>query len=145
MQLTEHFADTELGVAGCEERLIANASNLCAQILEPLRARYGPVLVHDGYRDPSHNARVGGKPASFHLFDCGRAAADASIGSPMRIAFDWMRLESGLPFDKVILETNAFGVPECIHVQIDSLNAPRREAYIGKTGAATNYTPMEVR
>lgn len=145
MQLTEHFSDAELGVLGCEERLIANASNLCAQLLEPIREYCGAVHVNCGYRDPSHNARVGGKAASFHLFAGGRAAADITVRVALPAAFDWIRLESGLKFDKVILETNEAGDPRCIHLQIDSLNAPRREAYIGETGNADDYRPMEVR
>ena len=130
MQLTEHFADTELGVAGCEQRLLSNATNLCVEVLEPIRAKFGPVDVHDGYRDAGHNMRVGGKPTSYHLFDDGRAAADvqAMAGSYQEL-FDWIRLESGLLFDKVILEVNAVGVPACVHVQVDLMNAARRLAY----------------
>jgi len=75
-QLTEHFEDHELGVEGCEARLVLNAKYLCSQILEPIRAKFGPVHVHDGYRDPGHNAAVGGKTESFHLFIDGHAAAD---------------------------------------------------------------------
>jgi len=140
-QLTEHFEDHELGVEGCEGRLIDNATFLCSQILEPIRAKFGPVHVHDGYRDPGHNAAVGGKTASFHLFTDGHAAADIDALPTVSIPalFDWLRLESGLKFDKVILETNAKDVPACVHIQIDRLNPPRRQAFIGHTGAATHY------
>lgn len=146
MQLTEHFADAELGVAGCEERVVVNARYLCMQVLEPLRAKFGPINVHDGYRDPQHNARVGGKQASFHLFEDGRAAADVSsrIATCSEI-FDWLRLESGLPFDKVILERDKAGYAACVHIQIDMLNAPRREAFTGSTGAGMQYARVEVK
>jgi len=33
----------------------------------------------------------------------------------------------------VILETNAKNVPACVHIQIDRLNPPRRQAFIGHT------------
>jgi hypothetical protein len=144
-QLTEHFADNELGVQGAEQRLIDNATFLCKEVLEPIHAQFGTVSVHDGYRDPGHNARVGGKTASFHLFAEGRAAADVNSVCTLTMLFDWLRLASHLPFDKVILETNAANVPACVHIQIDRLNPPRRQAYIGHTGAATKYTPAEVR
>ena len=75
-QLTEHFEDQELGVEGCDQRHLDNAKFLCEQVLEPIRAKFGPVHVHDGYRDPGHNAAVGGKTESFHLFIDGHAAAD---------------------------------------------------------------------
>jgi hypothetical protein len=145
-QLTEHFSEAELGVAGCEERLIDNARYICTELLEPLRERFGPIIVHDGYRDPAHNARVGGKEASFHLFEGGKSAADVSspaVANQTEV-FDWIRLESGLPFDKVILETNPQGVASTVHLQIDSEAAPRRQAFTGLTGAGEVYTRVQV-
>lgn len=146
MQLTEHFSDAELGVCGCSEQLIAQATFLCESILEPVRKQFGPVAVHDGYRDVEHNARVGGKVTSFHLFADGRAAADISVpGFACPDLFDWIRLESGLPFDKAILETDAAGFAATVHLQVDMGNRPRRLAYTGSTGAGTAYVPAEVR
>lgn len=145
--LTEHFSQQELGVFGCDQRLIDNAAALCTYLLEPIRAHFGaPVRIHDGYRDARHNARVGGKAASFHLFDDTQAAADFDVVQmDLRSTFDWIRLASGLPFDKVILELGANEQPATVHIQFDRVAAPRREAYIGHTGAATVYTPVEVR
>lgn len=136
MQLTQHFSQAELGVAATEQRLIDNATFLCQEVLEHVRAMFGPVRVHDGYRDPGHNARVGGKTASFHLSTDGHAAADIDAqGCSITRLFDWLRLESGLHFNKVILETNAQNVPACVHIQIDRFNRPRRQAFIGHTGS----------
>lgn len=145
MQLTPHFADTELGVAGANAQLVANATYICQQLLEPIRAQFGPVHVHDGYRPPAHNSAVGGKPTSYHLFTGTQSAADIdALPTDYQTVFDWIRLQSGLPFDKVILESNADGSPACIHLQIDSAVAPRRLAYTGSTGAGTVYTPVQV-
>lgn len=139
-QLTAHSEDHELGVAGCDTRHLDNAKFLCEQVLEPIRAKFGPVHVHDGYRDPGHNAAVDGKTQSFHLFIDGHAAADVDALPAVSIPalLDWLRLESGLAFDKVILETNSRDVPACVHIQIDRLNPPRRQAFIGHTGTATS-------
>ena len=146
MQLTEHFQDTELGVAGCEQRLIDNATFICAKLLEPIRATFGPVKVHDGYRSPDHNMRVGGKPTSWHQFNGTQSAADIDVlPVPFQECFDWLRLESGLPFDKVIMEMGPSGAPATIHLQIDSAANSRRLAYVGSTGAGTVYTPVEVK
>lgn len=148
MELTEHFTYEELGLtfpAG-DSRLVENALFLCRQLLEPIRAHFGAVIVNDGYRAPGHNASVGGKPTSYHLFTDGRAAADIKLaGAGLPEAFDWIRLESALPFDKVILEAAAGGDPRCIHLQIDRLNPPRRQAFTGSTGAGTVYPEVEVR
>ena len=145
MKLTEHFSDTELGVAGCSDQIIANATELCVKILEPIRAQFGPVAVHDGYRDAAHNARVGGKPDSQHLYLDQNSAADISCpSSGLSEVFDWIRLESELPFDEVILEYSG-GVPACVHVSYNgSLTNERREALTGQTGAGKVYTPVKV-
>lgn len=146
MQLTEHFSNAELGVEDASEQLVANAMYICQQLLEPIRAKFGPVKVHDGYRSPEHNAAVGGKPTSYHQFAGTQSAADIDVlPTDYHAAFDWIRLESGLPFDKVILEANSAGQPAAIHLQIDSAVPPRRLAYTGSTGAGKAYTPVEVK
>ena len=145
MQLTEHFMDTEMGVAGCEAALVLNAAYLCRIVLEPLRAKFGAIVVHDGYRDPGHNNRVGGKPASFHLFEGGKAAADVSSPTVAnRTMFDWLRLERGLSFDKVILEYDEHGFAATVHIQVDQNNLPRRQAFTGSTGNADDYVAQQV-
>ena len=145
MDLTQHFSDFELGVAGQESRLLTSAQFLCAKLLEPIRAQFGPVCIHDGYRSPDHNAAVGGKPTSWHQFNGTESAADFDCPeASYQTVFDWIRLSSGLPFDKVILESNSAGELRCIHIQVDSQNPPRRQAYTGSTGAGTSYTAVQV-
>jgi len=147
MQLTEHFADTELGVAGCEDRLIANATALCEKILEPIRAQFGPITIDDGYRDLGHNGRVGGVSDSQHLYEAGNSAADIRPlnTSDIPSVFDWIRLESHLLFDQLILEYSSAGVAACIHVSYDSgKTAQRRQALIGETNGQSGYTHATV-
>ena len=145
MNLTEHFKDVELGVAGVDPRIIDNAQYLCQVLLEPIRARFQhPVRIHDGYRDAEHNARVGGKPDSWHLYEGTRAACDFDVfGVTLKDTFEWLRLQSELPFDKVILESSQ-QVPKTIHIQIDRVAGPRRLAYTGSIGDGTIYTPVFV-
>jgi zinc D-Ala-D-Ala carboxypeptidase len=148
MQLSPNFSDKEMGVIGCDQRIIDNATYICITLLEPIRQHFGrPVNIHDGYRDPGHNDRVGGKPGSFHLFDGGHAAADIDVGGDTeptyRQVFDWIRLESKLPFDKVILEHNDKGEDAVVHLQIDRNNQPCRQAYVGGTGASQQYTLVQ--
>jgi|SRR5208337_1184452 len=148
MQLSPHFTDTELGVVGAEQRILDNAIFLCINLLEPIRQHFGrPLNIHDGYRNPAHNAAVGGKVASFHLFAGGQAAADFDVGGDTlptyRQVFDWLRLESKLPFDKVILEHNTIGEDATVHIQVDRNNPPRREAFVGGTGDSQQYTLVQ--
>ena len=77
----------------------------------------------------------------------------------MQVLFDWLRLESKLPFDKVILENVCLfrlptrpnceaevpaSVPAFISRSTDSTH-PGVRRFIGHTGAATVYTPVEVK
>ena len=144
-RLTVHFTELELGVEGCDARVKANARYLCEKILEPIRAEFGlPVFVTSGYRSPEHNAQVGGKGKSFHLYQGDRCAADFKvIGVAVQETFDWLRLHSGLPFDKVILEYQD-GEPRIIHVQAMVKTEPRRLAYVGETGGAREYAQVDV-
>jgi hypothetical protein len=146
MKLSEHFSAEELGVSGAFTGAVENARVLCERVLERVRERFGKqVVVHCGMRSVQHNTAVGGKAHSWHLFEGGKAAADFHVaGEDMRRVFNWMRLESDLPFDKVILESSADGTPACIHVQMDRLAEPRRLAYTGSTGAGTIYRPEVV-
>lgn len=103
--LTAHYSVAELGLTDADERQVGCGRVLCQEVLEPMRSALGPQRVSSGYRPPAHNLEVGGKPGSFHLFNDGRCAVDlvplnVSVGG----AFDWLRLDSGLAFDKGILE-----------------------------------------
>jgi uncharacterized protein YcbK (DUF882 family) len=43
--------------------------DLVAELLDPLRSRFGRTTVTSGYRSPEHNAAVGGAPRSFHRYE----------------------------------------------------------------------------
>ena len=63
---------------------------LCRKYLEPLRAKYGTVKVHSGFRTKAYNAKVGGASKSYHIYtdhDGNDQAADVSCarGKPS----DW--------------------------------------------------------
>jgi hypothetical protein len=120
--LSEHFTWAELNVADAEERIQQNAEFLAQTILEPMRAQWGPLRITSGYRAPEHNSAVGGEPGSWHLYAGGQAAADVAHAGVAAwsadMLFDWLRLQSGLPFDKVILEVDADGKPEIVRVQV---------------------------
>ena len=146
MQLSPNFADTELGVAGCSPQIIANAVQLCTLLLEPIRAKFGPVNVHDGYRTPEHNARVGGAADSQHFYLGLNSAADFdALPNSFYEVFDWIRLQSELPFDQVILERNKAGQPRCLHISYNgALTTQLRMALEGMTNGQSGYTHVAV-
>lgn len=57
--------------------------SLAQHWLEPLRERFGPVRVVSGYRPPRYNARVGGAPRSYHLYDRLDLGATRALGGGM--------------------------------------------------------------
>lgn len=137
----DEFTDDDL------EKLVS----LCTNILQPIRDHYGkPLDINSGKRSKRDNAVAGGVTTSYHLFDLDHAAVDFLIpGTPTNEVFDWIRLESKLPFDKVIGE---FQTPakyaakdwsEAI-VHIQTQTTPRRLAYMGCTHGASSYQPAEV-
>lgn len=145
-QLTDHFTEEELGVQYASPYIKGQARVIACEILEAVRAHFGkPVLVTSGYRPPAKNVAAGGKPNSYHLYEPGKCAVDFKVMDvSVAEVFRWLIRESGLPFDKCILEHGPDNEPRIVHVQMTLDSAPRRQAFIGSTGAGTVYTPVEV-
>ena len=85
----------------------AALSALVANVLDPLREKYGkPIVVSSGYRCPKLNKAVGGAARSQHTKG---EAADIRCVSDSRAEnkrlFDLI-VASGLPFDQLIDEYN---------------------------------------
>lgn len=77
MMLTEHFSLWEMVRSGTAirfgirnvptERDIESMRALCRAVLEPLRRRFGRIIVTSGFRCKDLNERVGGSSHSQHL------------------------------------------------------------------------------
>ena len=147
MQLSPHFSDKEYGVVGASAQVIANARQHSNILMEPIRAKFGPVNCHDGCRPPADNAACGGAKDSQHLYLGENSALDFdALPNPYQAVFDWIRLESGLPFDQVILEFHpGTQEPRCVHISYDgALTTQRREAMTGDTNGTSAYTHVAV-
>ena len=76
-QLSKHFTLWEMMRSGTAVRLnIKNVPDeqekealrqLCQHVLEPLRCRYGAIIITSGYRCLRLNRAVGGVPTSQHM------------------------------------------------------------------------------
>lgn len=155
MKLTEHFLERELRVEAQIPEIQEIARWGCEFLLEPIRANFGPLIITSGYRDADRNKATGGTEKSFHLYPSSpspKGAADFyapeadRTHSPDRVVqlFDWIRLESKLPFDKVILEYDRAGVADVVHLQWYVVTAgaalPRpKSAWIGQTHGTGEY------
>ena len=109
--LTPHFTLQEMVRSGMALRHgidntprpehVAALRRLCEDVLEPLRRRFGRIIVTSGYRSPELNRLVGGVPTSQHLRG---EAADLHVSSQaagQRMA-DYIR--QNLPHRQVLLE-----------------------------------------
>jgi hypothetical protein len=94
---------------------------LCSSLLEPIRAKFGPVSIHSGYRSKAVNEAIGGSKTSQHVK--GEAADFHCPAAKLEDIMRWIVVESGLAYGQVILEGHAAGEPTWIHL---SLGAPWR-------------------
>lgn len=117
MNLTEHFTFEEMTDSKAHPDLVpanraeagrlylANLTDLCRFLLEPIRAKYGPLAVGNGFRGELLNKAVGGASTSLHRIG---KAADVSrkdwtwerLGEVML----WLKNESGLRWGEAIRE-----------------------------------------
>jgi hypothetical protein len=120
-------------------------TRLAKEILEPVRAQFGPLIITSGYRSPEANAEAHGQANSEHIYTPAWAACDFyAPGIPARNTFDWMRGFTGrtLPFHQLILEHDANG-SSVIHVSINSLHPGLRSVLEGATHNAEPYVKVD--
>lgn len=109
--LTEHFSLREMTISGTAIRLgitntpgkkeIENLRALCLTVLEPLRRRYGRIIITSGYRCEALNRAVKGVRGSQHLLG---EAADIHITTPEMAQKYAQFIISNTDFDQLIFE-----------------------------------------
>jgi len=149
MKLTENFSLPELLESNTATRLgireqfappqsiIQSLTDLCINILQPLRDELGPIKLSSGYRSAKLNQAVKGSSSSQH---CKGEAADCNYiknGVEDNLTLAKKVVELNLPFDQMILEFGTVNNPAWIHLSY-SRNRQRGEilrAYLhnGKT------------
>ena len=107
MQLSDHFSLAEMtrtsvrGLLNAPGEIeVARLRALCLNVLEPVRERFGPVVVHSGFRAPAVNAAVRGAAKSQHVR--GEAADFHVIGVDFFTVARF--ITTVLDFDQLILE-----------------------------------------
>lgn len=104
--VSDHFTWEELTTTSTGLTNNPNASEaahlewLAWNVLEPIRAAFGPVTVTSGFRTAAVNEAVGGAPDSYHLSGC---AADIIVDEGSDALLRWI-YDNGLPVVEVIVE-----------------------------------------
>ncbi len=147
MRLTTNFTLEEmifsqtasrLGLSNSpNQQVIGNLQRLCENILQPLRNKFGPVVVSSGYRSQLVNNKVGGASNSDHLYGC---AADITIPgvANINIAED---IRDNLDFKQVILEFPVRGMPYAgwVHVSYELANNHKETLTAVKSDGQVKY------
>ena len=121
-----------------------NMTRLCCEVLEPLREICGPLKINSGHRSPEVNKKIGGAKNSAHTF--GRAADVVPIDKALNALDLILALQdSGIPFDKAILEYRGRGL--WLHVQVRHVKRkPRRVLLMSlKAGSFEKFNPQDPR
>lgn len=155
LNLSPHFRREEFERSGpMPDAVVPAYERLCQELLEPVRERFKRVMrITSGYRSAGRNTAIGGAQNSQHVARWNPenpkqqyCAADFQIpGVSLATIFNWIRLESGLRFDQVILEygqTAETETDDCIHLSWSA--RPRRMARIGATRNRSPYVTVEV-
>jgi hypothetical protein len=85
------------------ERFKAPLTALANELLEPLRAQFGPLQINSAFRGPSLNAAVNGRPGSQHLRGEAADIVPLRDGVTVEHMFRWVKASS-LKFGQVIWE-----------------------------------------
>lgn len=128
MKLSEHFSLGEFvrsstaikkgidNMPGEEE--VERLRQLCINVLEPLRRRFGVIRITSGYRCYRLNDAVGGARTSQHMYG---EAADIHVGNTEIGKKMYEFIFANLVFDQLLLEVRGkSNVIHCLHISYRS-------------------------
>ena len=127
---------TETGLSNVPNAMAReNLERLASEVLEPLRGRFGPIIVNSAYRSPAVNAAVSGSSTSRHMLGL---ASDiyAQDGTPPSTLAAWLYDQANLPLDQVIIYWNN----GYLHIAMDPNGAPFRRDFL-QTFDGKSYEP----
>ena len=137
-ELTKSEAATRNGIFNTPSALvIEKLQALTDNILQPLRDKFGPVIVTSGYRSPEVNKAIGGSATSHHCF--GYAADFEALGMDNRELAIYIR--DSLTYTQLILEFYN-GDPESgwVHCSYDAADLKCQTLTARRVNGRTQYS-----
>jgi hypothetical protein len=147
MKLSTNFSVAELSKSEAATRqgldntpsmeVIDSLQALVDNVLQPLRNKFGPIIVTSGYRSPAVNKAIGGSATSDH---CKGQAADIEVlNMDNKALAEYIR--DNMKFTQLILEFYRKGVPDSgwVHVSYDAKNLKNQVLTAVKVDGKTVY------
>lgn len=152
MKLTAHFALAEFTRSESAKRHgvsneptpdhLENIKVLCEKVLEPIRAKFGPLNLSSGYRSKVLNHYIGGSLSSQH---CEGKAADIDMdgmgGASNTEIFNYIK--DSLEFDQLIWEFGDNNKPDWVHVSYNAGKNRKQILKAIKVNGKTAYSPYK--
>jgi len=136
--LTTHFSFAELAANGAPSDVERSLLCLCAAVLEPVRLRWGRVLVTSGYRP---GALTDGGRRSQHAL--GEAVDINLLDAKRRDVWEWLMRAKvyGLPIDQAVIYPASGGLPATRHIHVShTLRRKPRGEFLVRTASGI-YEP----
>lgn len=147
MKLSTNFSVAELSKSEAATRqgldntpsmeVIDSLQALVDNVLQPLRDKFGPIIVTSGYRSPAVNKAIGGSTTSDH---CKGQAADIEVlNKDNKELAEYIR--DNMKFTQLILEFYRKGVADSgwVHVSYDAKNLKNQVLTAVKVDGKTVY------
>jgi zinc D-Ala-D-Ala carboxypeptidase len=124
MKLSENFTLDEFLLSQTASRMgidnipspevVENLRNLTVNVIQPLRNKFGPVVISSGYRSVKLNSAVGGAKESQHLYGMAADINIPTLGNDKLAEY----IRDNMVFDQCILEFYTLGHPSSgwVHV-----------------------------
>lgn len=147
MKLSKNFSVAELSKSEWATRngvdntpsmtVIDNLQQLVDNILQPVRDKFGPVVVTSAYRSSAVNKGIGGSATSDHTK--GQAADFEVMGMANKALAEWIR--DNLKFTQLILEFPSKSDPNAgwVHCSYDKDDLKCQVLTAVKIGGRTGY------
>ena len=136
----EELTVTNTGIENiptAEER--DNLALLATQILEPMRAHFGPLRVTSSFRSKKVNTAIGGATSSEHMSARAADLYDMS-GATAQDMIEWLYTQTHLPINQAIREDHTGH----LHVSVAAVGQTPKRQFLKFDGSNyTTWRPLE--